>query len=303
MELEQALKRIRELELEIDQLRSKMAEMQEFEEQLFQARKMDSLANLAAGIAHDFNNILQSILGYTQLAILSEKETDPETFRQIEKIVGRGRQLTDVFLTFGRKRPPSFVPLDLNQKIRGAVHVLRRTIPNTIKIELDLSADLKNIDADGSQLDHMLINLCNNAKDAMPRGGRLALKTRNIRIAKNHPLVPGGKGEREYALLSVADTGFGIDPKDMMKIYEPFFSTKARGQGKGLGLAMVYAIVRDHGGFIECSSKVGEGTVFSLYFPALEATFRSAGQPLQEGAEKSFNDGARLEGTSFSLLR
>jgi len=284
MELEQALKRIRELEREINQLRSRMVEMQGIEEQLFQTSKMDSLANLAAGIAHDFNNILQSILGYTQLALLSEKGADPETFRQIEKIVGRGRQLTDVFLTIGRKRPPTFVSLDLNQKIREAIHVFRRSIPDTIRIELDLSADLKNIQADGTQLDHMLLNLCNNAKDAMPRGGTLALKTRNMRIAGNHPLVQGGRGEREYALLSIADTGFGIEPNDMMKIYEPFFTTKAKGQAKGLGLAMVYAIVRDHGGFIECTSKVGEGTVFSLYFPAFDQAFRSAGQPLQEGS-------------------
>ncbi|RJR54014.1 MAG: hypothetical protein C4576_01115 [Desulfobacteraceae bacterium] len=281
MELEQALKRIRELELETEQLRLRMSKMQEFEEQFLQMQKMDSLANLAAGIAHDFNNILQSILGYTQLALLSEKGPDPESFRQIEKIVSRGRQLTDVFLTFGRKRPPSLVPLDLNNKIRESLRLVQRTIPQTIKIELDLAENLKNIHADTFQLDHLLTNLCANAKDAMPKGGRLALKTRNVQVSESHPLVQAGKGEREYARLTVSDTGFGIDPKDMTKIYEPFFTTKTRGQGKGLGLAIVYAIVRDHGGFVECTSKVGKGTAFSLYFPAFEGTIRSADKPVE----------------------
>ncbi|RJR52082.1 MAG: hypothetical protein C4576_02905 [Desulfobacteraceae bacterium] len=282
MELDQALNRIRELEQETEELRLRLSEMLEFKEQFLQIQKMDSLANLAAGVAHDFNNILQSILGYTQLALLSEKGPDPESFRQIEKIVNRGRQLTDTFLTFGRKRPPALVPLDLNQKIRESLLVLRKSMPKTIRVEVDLSDNLKNIHADTFQLDHMLMNLCSNAKDAMPRGGRLVLKTRNARASRNHPLVPGGvKGEREYALLTVTDTGLGIDPKDIMRIYEPFFTTKARGRGKGLGLAIVYAIVRDHGGFIECTSKVGEGTSFSLYFPAFETAIRSADKPLE----------------------
>lgn len=267
LEPEHALKRIRELERELQELRSKLLESHRLEEQLIQAQKMESLANLAAGIAHDFNNILQSILGYTQLA-LSEKETDRETFRQIEKIVVKGRELTEQFMTFGRKRLPSFSSLDLNQKIRDVMSLLRRTIPGMIDIELDLSHDLKEIHADSSQIEQVLMNLGINARDAMPQGGRLIFKTRYVRIEGNHPLLSGGAGEKEYALLSVTDTGCGIAPENIKRIYEPFFTTKAKGQGTGLGLAMVYAMVKNHGGFIDCSSRLGEGTAFSLYFPA-----------------------------------
>jgi nitrogen-specific signal transduction histidine kinase/ActR/RegA family two-component response regulator len=281
-ELDHALKRIRGLEQELQELRSKLLESRQLEEQLIQAQKMESLANLAAGIAHDFNNILQSILGYTQLALISEKETDRETFRHIEKIVAKGRELTEQFLTFGRKRLPSFSSLDLNQKVRDVMNLLRRTIPKMIDIELDLSDDLKEIHADPSQIEQILMNLGINAKDAMPQGGRLLFRTRNVRIAEDHPLHARGRGEREYALLSVEDTGCGIAPEDMKRIYEPFFTTKAKGQGTGLGLAMVYAIIKNHGGFIECSSIVDRGTAFSLFFPAAKSMRRTLGQPVQQ---------------------
>lgn len=284
LQLERALKRISELEQELQELRSKVQENKQLEEQLLQAQKMESLANLAAGIAHDFNNILQSILGYTQLALLSAKEADRATFRQIETIVGKGRELTEQFLTFGRKRLPSFSSLDLNQKIQGVMSLLSRTIPKMVDIELDLSGDLREIHADGSQIEQVLMNLAINAKDAMPQGGRLTFKTRNVRIDGSHPLLPRGGDEKDYALLSVEDTGCGIAPENMKKIYEPFFTTKAKGQGTGLGLAMVYAIVKTHGGFIECSSTLGEGTTFSLFFPAVGPRRQTAGRPLQEAA-------------------
>jgi two-component system, cell cycle sensor histidine kinase and response regulator CckA len=284
LELEQALKRNRELEQELEELRSRLLKNRQLEEQLIQAQKMESLANLAAGIAHDFNNILQSILGYTQLALLSEKETNRETFRQLEKIVGKGRELTEQFLTFGRKRLPSFSSLNLNQKIRDVMSLLKRTIPRMIDIELDLSGDLKEIHADGSQIEQVLMNLCINAKDAMPQGGRLIFKTRNVQMAAKNPSLHSCDAQKEYALLSVEDTGCGIAPEHMKKIYEPFFTTKAKGQGTGLGLAMVYSIVNNHGGFIECSSRPAEGTAFSLYFPALEMKRPDMKESVQENA-------------------
>jgi two-component system, cell cycle sensor histidine kinase and response regulator CckA len=259
-------------EEEIKFLRSKLQEKQRLEEQLIQAQKMESLANLSAGIAHDFNNILQSILGYTQLALISrEDDRHLETFRQIEKIVGKGRQLTEQFLTFGRKKMPSLSSLDLNQKIQDLLTLFRRTIPGMIDIEVNLSSDLKPVRADAGQIEQVLMNLAINAKDAMPHGGRLSFKTKNTQNGAEPPF-PDGSRKGGYVLLSITDTGHGIPPQHMKRIYEPFFTTKPSGKGTGLGLAMVYAIVKNHGGTIECASKVGEGTTFSIYFPALERT-------------------------------
>lgn len=258
-------------EEEIKFLRSRLSEKQRLEEQLIQAQKMESLANLAAGIAHDFNNILQSILGYTQLALYSrEDDRHLDTFRQIEKIVDRGKQLTEQFLTFGRKKLPTLSSLELNQKIHDLLTLLRRTIPGMIEIEVDLARDLKPIRADAGQIEQVLMNLALNAKDAMPQGGKLSFSTKNVRFEMDQTSLGCCVGKGEYVLLTVADTGQGIAPRDLKRIYEPFFTTKPSGKGTGLGLAMVYAIVKNHGGTIGCASNVGEGTAFSLYFPALE---------------------------------
>lgn len=232
--------------------------------------KMESLGNLAAEIAHDFNNILQTILGYTQLALLSDRASNPhlDTFQQIEKIVLKGRELTEKYLTLGRKRLPGVSSLDLNKKIVGAATLLRRMIPTAIDIQLDLSPDLKKMQGDTTQIDQVLMNLSMNARDAMPQGGRLLFKTRNIQIKENDTLVLLGMPKGEYVLLSVEDTGRGISPEHLGRIYEPFFTTKAKTRGTGLGLPIVYSIVKNHRGHIECTSKPNVGTVFLLYFPA-----------------------------------
>lgn len=235
-----------------------------------QDEKMESLGNLAAEIAHDFNNILQSILGYTQLALLSDRASNPhlDTFRQIEKIVLKGRELTEQYLTLGRKRLPGVSFLDLNEKILTAATHLRRILPAEIDIQLDLSPDLKKMHGDTTQIEQVLMNLSMNAGDAMPQGGKLHFKTRNIQIKENDTLVLLGMPKGEYVLLSVEDTGRGISPEHLGRIYEPFFTTKAKTRGTGLGLSIVYAIVKNHGGHVACTSKPNAGTVFLLYFPA-----------------------------------
>ena len=261
------------LEEEIKILRVKMIEQGKLEDQLRQSQKMEALANLSAGIAHDFNNILQSILGYTQIALLKKTNDDPDLriFNKIEICIAKGNELTKQFLTFGRKIEPKFTPLNLNHKINEINKLLRRTIPRMIEIDLMLSDDLKMINADSGQIEQILMNLSINARDAMPNGGKLIFKTKNILLGDKQPLTFTRLKTQphEYLLLTVSDTGVGMPSKTMGKIFEPFFTTKERGKGTGLGLSMVYSIVKNHNGFIDCSSKDGEGTTFSIYFPIL----------------------------------
>ncbi|MBN1105711.1 MAG: hypothetical protein JXL84_20045 [Deltaproteobacteria bacterium] len=267
-------KRIRQLQQEVLDQRRNLLQQEDLEGQLIQAQKMESLANLAAGMAHDFNNILQSILGLTQLGMYRRTEDvqNLEVFLQIEKIIERGRELTEQFLTLGRKKLPAFAPLDLNRRVRDTARFLRRTIPGMIEIELRLEQEIREILADEGQIEKVLMHLGLNAMDAMAQGGTLAFKTDRVRLESNHPLLDPTARPGDYVCLSVSDLGCGIPPEHMKRIYDPFFTTKKGGKGTGLGLSMVYAIVKNHGGLLHCSSRVGEGTTFSMYFPALSDT-------------------------------
>ena len=277
--------RIQQLEEENRILKSQIHHTTMLEEQLRQAQKMEALANLAGGIAHDFNNILQTILGYIQMVIIQKNENDPsyEHYLQIEGIIKRGSELTKQLLTFGRKIESKPTPLDLNSKIGEIKSILTRTIPKMIDIELRTAEDLVMINADAGQIEQVLMNLSINARDAMADGGKLVFSTENVYL-DNHDLsgqlhARSGK----YTILSVSDTGCGMSRETVQHIFEPFFTTKEAGKGSGLGLSMVYAIVKHHGGFIECSSKPGEGTVFRVYFPALNGVAdRSQAAPLQK---------------------
>ena len=199
---EEMRNRISQLEQEVRDQRLKLHEQKNLEEQLIQAQKMESLANLAAGIAHDFNNILQSILGLTQLAIYRKTidAQDLKTFQQIEKIIGRGRELTEQFLTLGRRKLPAFAPLDLNRRVRDTARLLRRTIPKMVEIELTLAPELKEIQADEGQIEQVLMNLSLNARDAMTQGGRLAFKTESVHLEPNHPLLDQNARPGDYVM-------------------------------------------------------------------------------------------------------
>ena len=264
--------KIERLQEEVRFLNSKVSSQSKLEEQLQRAQKTKALASLAGGIAHDFNNILQAILGYTQLALMHKdrQEPDYQTFCEIEAIVKKGGELTEQFLRIGRKMRPKNVPLNLNNSIAETKKLLRRTIPKMIDIDLKLADNLMLIDADKGQIEQILMNLSINARDAMPGKGKLTLTTKNIldnqEISKKHQSDPSGK----YICLSVADTGCGMSSEMLQRIFEPFYTQKKDGNGNGLGLSMVNAIVKNHGGFIDCSSRLGKGTVFRIYFPAVK---------------------------------
>ena len=240
--------------------------------QLLQAQKMEAVGTLAGGIAHDFNNSLQAILGYTQILLLemNGKSGDAAILRQVEKAALRSKELTQQLLTYSRKVESNLAPMKLNQEVFRLETLLRRTIPKMIDIKLILAKDLHIINADAVQIEQVLMNLCINARDAMPEGGTLTIETENITLDKDYARTHLGANPGNYVLLSISDTGIGIDKKALNHIFEPFYTTKEKGDGTGLGLAMVYGIVKNHGGYIMCYSEPGEGTVFKIYFPVID---------------------------------
>jgi two-component system cell cycle sensor histidine kinase/response regulator CckA len=247
-------------------------EQKRLESQLLQAQKMEAVGTLAGGIAHDFNNSLQGILGYVQILLMDMQKDAPEvaTLRQIERSALRASELTKQLLTFSRKVDSQLRPLDLNQEVQQVEKILRRTIPRMIDIELHLGTDLNIIHADTGQIEQVIMNLGINARDAMPNGGKLTIETENVVLDQDYcrthlEVTPGN-----YVMLSMSDNGTGMDERTQEHIFEPFFTTKGPGKGTGLGLAMVYGIVKGHGGNITCHSKPGEGTVFRIYFPVME---------------------------------
>ncbi len=242
------------------------------ERELREAQKLEAIGTLAGGIAHDFNNLLQIILGYADLALLGtdKSSADYERLRAIRESAARGSKLVNQILTFSRRVETKLRPVDLNDVVRQSSELLRRTIPKMIEIELSLSKEIKTVYADAAQLQHVILNLAINAKDAMPQGGKLSLRTQNITLgeefAKRLPEVKPG----HYVTLIVSDTGHGIPEEVIDRIFEPFFTTKKAGEGTGLGLAMAFGIVKMHKGHIMCHSQTGIGTSFEIYLPAME---------------------------------
>ncbi|MFH0824317.1 MAG: PAS domain S-box protein, partial [Pseudomonadota bacterium] len=243
------------------------------QKQLLQAQKMEAIGTLAGGIAHDFNNLLQVIIGYSDLALFDKAPETPdhEALTEILRAAHGGRELVKGLLTFSRKMESRRQPLDLNQEIAKVQKLLSRTIPRMIDIKSVLAPDLMTVDADPAQMEQIIINLAVNAQHAMPDGGRIVIETGNVRLGGDYcrthvELKPG-----RYAFLAVSDTGSGIERQHLEHVFEPFYTTKRAGEGTGLGLAVVYGMVKSHGGHIECYSEVGTGTVFKIYLPAWDA--------------------------------
>ncbi len=239
------------------------------QKQLMQAQKMEAVGTLAGGIAHDFNNLLQAILGYSDLLLMKKGPTDPDRkwLEVIQHAARDGADLVTRILTFSRKGESKIRPIDLNEEVRRVEKLLHRTLPRMIQIDLFLADDLKIIAADPAQIEQVILNLGVNAQHAMSAGGRLIIETNNVSLTADYLRTHLGAKPGKYVLLTVSDTGIGMEPEIVDRIFEPFFTTKVNGEGTGLGLAMVHGIVAQHGGFTRCYSEPGVGTSFKIYFP------------------------------------
>jgi signal transduction histidine kinase len=245
------------------------AALRKSEEQLAQARKMEAVGRLAGGIAHDFNNLIMVIRGYTELVEESLPETGPARIdiREVKRAVDRAADLTAQLLAFSRKQVLQPRIVGLNDIVRRMEKILPRIIGEDIEVAMSLASDAGNVRADPGQIEQVVMNLAANARDAMPQGGTLCFRTANVSFDEApvniHPeMSPGG-----YVMLTVCDTGAGMDSETLGRIFEPFFTTKELGKGTGLGLATVYGIIKQSGGYIYCSSELGAGTTFQIYLP------------------------------------
>jgi PAS domain S-box-containing protein len=246
-----------------------ITEQANLQKQLLQAQKMEAIGTLAGGIAHDFNNLLQAILGYSDLLRMKMPPEDPDRkkLEVIQHAARDGADLVSRILMFSRKAESRMRPLELNEEIRRVEKLLRRILPRMIQIDLVLAQDLRIIDADPAQIEQVLLNLGVNAQHAMPDGGQLLIKTNNVSLSDEYLRKHLGARPGHFALLTVSDTGVGMEPDVLDRIFEPFFTTKTNAGGTGLGLSMVHGIVSQHGGYIRCYSERGRGTSFKIYFP------------------------------------
>lgn len=254
-------------------------------EQLFQAQKMEALGQLTGGVAHDFNNLLTAVIA--SLDLIAKVSSGDERIHRLvdtaQKAASRGAQLTGQLLAFSRQQMLRPQTANLNDLIAAFETLLRRACPEAIAFSLQLAPDLGNAEVDPAQFQSAVLNLVINAKDAMPRGGRLTIRTRNVEIdAKRaddlQEIAPG-----RYVMAEVADTGTGMSPEVRARAFEPFFTTKDVGKGTGLGLSQVYGFVRQSGGQIEIESRPGEGTSLRLYLPRTDiAAAKTGSEPTPE---------------------
>ncbi|WP_249165186.1 PAS domain-containing sensor histidine kinase [Bradyrhizobium sp. AUGA SZCCT0431] len=262
------------------------------EERLIQAQKMDTVGQLTGGIAHDFNNMLTVITG--TIEILADGVKDVPHLASITKLISdaadRGANLTASLLAFARKQPLQPAEIDVNDLVREAVRLLAPTVGKNIEIEVALSDDAWPAFVDRSQLSSAVVNLAINARDAMANGGKLTIATGNITLGVPEAVARGVERAGDYVAVEVSDTGTGIPPPILDKIFEPFFSTKEVGQGTGLGLSMVFGFAKQSGGSVDVRSEEGSGTTFTIYLPkadtsALQPSTRDEDLPVQGGSE------------------
>jgi PAS domain S-box-containing protein len=288
-----------------------VTEQRELEAQLRQAQKMEAVGQLTGGIAHDFNNLLTAILGNLSLVVgqLTPGEPTREWAVAAERAALRAATLTSQMLSFARQMVLRPQPLSLNNTIEEVVALLRSSLDPRIQVEVRRSADLWLVHADSGSMNQVLMNLCLNARDALPDGGQIVVETENVALGDDYVRRHLGARPGEFVRLRVRDTGHGIPPEILPRIFDPFFTTKGPGKGTGLGLAMVFGIVQQHQGWIDCVSDVGQGTCFDVYLPRCTRPAEVAADkpaPLPSGGSETIllvDDEATLRVLGQTVLR
>jgi signal transduction histidine kinase len=251
-------------------------EMKRFEAMVLRAQRMESIGALASAMAHDLNNVLTPIL--MALHTLQQKFTDEgRCIALIRQSAEQGKGLVERILAFARGAEGELAPLRTINLIGCIARILEETLPENIELQVQAPDDLWSVIGDTTQLQQVLMNLCINARDAMPDGGKLMIEAGNRYLAREERRPPPGAPPNQFVHITVADTGVGIPPEIIDHIFAPFFTTKERGQGSGLGLSTALAIVRGHGGFIDLLSQVGKGTQFKIFLPAHSSRIEDRG--------------------------
>ena len=278
------------------QMEIELTERKQLEQQLLQSQKMEAVGRLAGGVAHDFNNLLTVIIGFSQLLLLDcpAGSAQRELLEEIARASEQAATLTRQLLAFSRQQLLEVRVLDMNTVVAEVGKMLDRLIGEDIDLVTVQSKDLGRVKADPGQIEQVIMNLAVNARDAMPKGGKLTIEAANVELdeafARDHlSLAPG-----PYIMLAMSDTGVGMDAKIQERIFEPFFTTKERGRGTGLGLSTVYGVVKQSGGSIWVYSEIGRGTTFKIYLPRVDEVAKPA--------PPAFELEKRLEGTETILL-
>jgi PAS domain S-box-containing protein len=250
-----------------------VSEQKQLQAQLLQAQKMEAIGHLAGGVAHDFNNILAAIMGHAQISLMKMKDNDPLrlNLEQILASAKRAANLTKSLLSFSRKQAIQIKSVNINNIVMGMTTILGRIIGEDLYLQVNTAINDLIVNADANQLEQVLMNLATNARDAMPDGGTLTVTTEELEIDKKYSQMHQAGEAGKYAVLSVTDTGIGMDETTKEHIFDPFFTTKEVDKGTGLGLAMIYGTIKQHKGFIDVYSAPEEGTTFKIYLPLLES--------------------------------